>query len=158
MQQTIKYITYDTQFSTMEKCQLPIQHQHYNLFQQIMTYISFYVEGCSEEQSQELEHADIIFTDRRPQFTTLILIILDSIQLSKEAYNYIDKISNPYYLYEHLSEHIDQLYDIAKTGKLRHEKIYTILATEEQLENKVTQNIRQIIGNPDLNRYLLQFV
>jgi hypothetical protein len=142
----------------MTKCQLPTNHKHYNLFKEIMIYVEMYVEGCTEDEAYTLEHVDIIFLNKRPNFARLICIIFKSVQMSYEAYNYVSKISYAENLYEHLNEYMDELYAITRTGTLRHKHIYTILAIEEQLEDKVTPNIRQIVENRDLNRYLVGFV
>lgn len=40
----------------------------------------------------------------------------------------------------------------------RHERIFNILTIQKQLENKVTPNVKQVIENRDLNRYLMEFI
>lgn len=148
----------------MTKCQLPTDHKHINKFKEIMMYIELYVQEqtddiyMSEENAWKLKYYDLIFTEKRPHFTTLILSVFNSVRLSKDAYNYIENISSPFYLYDHLAEHIDEIYNIAITGKCRHEQICIILAIEDQLEDKVIPTIRQIVVNRDLNRYLMEFV
>jgi hypothetical protein len=40
----------------------------------------------------------------------------------------------------------------------RGERIYKILITERQIEEEVSPNIKQVIQNSDLNRYLMEFI
>lgn len=146
----------------MSKCQLPADHKHIEKFNEIMMYLEIYFQDQNaeyyEQDAWELKYFNLIFAEKRPQFVTLIQCVFNSVRLSEDAYDYLENISSPFYLYDHLSEHIDEIYNITTTGKCRHEQICSILAIEEQLENKVTSTIRQIVVNRDLNRYLMEFV
>ena len=40
----------------------------------------------------------------------------------------------------------------------RGETIFNILIAEKQMENEVSPNVKQVIQNSDLNRYLMGFI
>jgi hypothetical protein len=40
----------------------------------------------------------------------------------------------------------------------RAERIFSMLVAEEQLEDGVSPNVKQVIQNRDLNRYLMEFI
>ena len=44
------------------------------------------------------------------------------------------------------------------TIKDRGEEIFKILIAEQQMEDKVSPNVKQVIQNSDLNRYLMGFI
>ena len=44
------------------------------------------------------------------------------------------------------------------TIKDRGEEIFKILIAEQQIENEVSPNVKQVIQNSDLNRYLMEFI
>ena len=51
--------------------------------------------------------------------------------------------------------------ELSKNIKLelsRSERIYRILITENQIEEDVSPNVKQVIQNSDLNRYLMEFI
>jgi hypothetical protein len=73
-------------------------------------------------------------------------LVLDKIQYYKEQLKIIADEFNI-----ELSENV-------KLELSRGERIYRILTTEAQLEEKVSPNIKQVIQNNDLNRYLMEFI
>lgn len=51
-----------------------------------------------------------------------------------------------------------ELSDELKYELSRSERIYRILITKSQIEESVSSNIKQVIQNNDLNRYLMEFI
>lgn len=142
----------------MNKCTLSDTHKHKKLFNDIMEYVIPYVEGIREEEAMSMEYYYLIFEEKSPQLINLISILLEVPLPEKKALEYLYKVCNVYELYEHLSDNINCIYDVFKFGYVRHQMIYTIITLEHQVEEKVSPNIRNIIGNSDLNRYIMEYV
>ena len=73
-------------------------------------------------------------------------LILNKIQFYKEK------------LYSIAIEFNIELSENIKLELSRGERIYKILITERQIEEEVSPNIKQVIQNSDLNRYLMEFI
>jgi hypothetical protein len=61
-------------------------------------------------------------------------------------------------LYSIATEMNIELSDELKYELSRSERIYRILITESQIEESVSSNLKQVIQNSDLNRYLMEFI
>lgn len=61
-------------------------------------------------------------------------------------------------LYSISTEMNIELSDELKYELSRSERIYRILITESQIEESVSSNLKQVIQNSDLNRYLMEFI
>jgi hypothetical protein len=73
-------------------------------------------------------------------------LILNKIEFYKEK------------LYSIAIEFNIELSENIKLELSRGERIYKILITERQIEEEVSPNIKQVIQNNDLNRYLMEFI
>lgn len=51
-----------------------------------------------------------------------------------------------------------ELPDYLRQELFRHERIYKILITQEQIGDNFTPNLGEVLQNNDLNRYLLEFI
>jgi hypothetical protein len=74
--------------------------------------------------------------------------------------DYIESVTtSALHMYHHLPEYIVELCRaFERLYGQRHKKIIHILTFMEQIEDKVSPNLNQVIVNKDLGRYLMEFI
>ena len=109
------------------------------------------IENCDNEKLESITYCIRMLNNHR-YYTTIFNdeeqkeLVLSKIQCYKEQLKSIAEEFNI-----ELSENI-------KIELSRSERIYRILKVEKQLEEYVSPNIKQIIQNSDINRYLMEFI
>ena len=158
----------------------PITHPYYRaIIDEIMNYITPYVEGenITEDEAKNLEfYYETFVLENRPCFTTLVLSIIYKHHFKYSCphiYNYFNRYTEMYddidyiesvttsalHMYHHLPEYIVELCRVfERLYGQRHKKIIHILTFMEQIEDKVSPNLNQVIVNKDLGRYLMGFI
>jgi hypothetical protein len=165
---------------------LPAQDQSTNsyykaIIYEIMNYITNYVEEktITEDEADDLEfYYDTFVIKKQPCFTTLVMNIIYKHHLKcshmhpsmsstrsnqysgmNDDLYYIKSVTCPFYMYQHLSKSIVKLcYAFERLYGKRQERIIRILTFMEQIEDKVSPNLNQVIVNKDLGRYLMGFI
>ena len=157
----------------------PITHPYYKaIIDEIMNHITHHVEGenITEDEANNLEfYYEIFVLERQPCFTNLVMRIIYKHHLkwfnSTSTYlnqysgmnddiDYIKSVTtSSVHMYHHLREYIVELCKAFERlyGK-RQERIIDILTFMEQIEDKVSPNLNQVIVNKDLGRYLMGFI
>jgi len=160
----------------------PITHPYYRaIIDEIMNHITHYVEGknITEDEATNLEfHYDTFVLEKRPCFTSLVNCIIqkhhskyycsdyvNSYRINRypEMYDDVDYIesvtTSAFHIYHHLPEDIVELCRaFERLHGQRHKNIIHILTFMEQIEDKVSPNLNQVIVNKDLGRYLMEFI
>ena len=160
----------------------PITHPYYRaIIDEIMNHITPYVEGenITEDEAKNLEfYYETFVLENRPCFTTLVLSIIykhhtkyshihSNIHCHFNRYtemyddvDYIESVTtSAFHMYHHLPEYIVELCRaFERLYGQRHQKIIHILTFMEQIEDKVSPNLNQVIVNKDLGRYLMEFI
>lgn len=151
----------------------PTTNPYYKaIIDEIMIYVTHYVEQpyISEDDAMQLEFYFETFVYDRPNFPSLVMNIIDKHHTyglgnfnkytgMNDDLKYIEDATSPYHMYDHLPEYIERLCDTyERLYGYRHERILGILACLEQMEDKVSPNLNQVIVNRDLDRYLLEFI
>lgn len=109
------------------------------------------IETCDDEKIESITYC-IRMLNNHVYYTKLFNneeqqeLVLSKIQCYKEQLKSIAEEFNI-----ELSENI-------KIELSRSERIYRILKVEKQLEEYVSPNVKQIIQNSDINRYLMEFI
>jgi hypothetical protein len=158
----------------------PITHPYHRaIIDEIMNHITHYVKGenITEDEANNLEfYYETFVLEKRPCFTTLVLSIIykhhtkysyppihSYFNRYQEMYDDVDYIesvtTSALHMYHHLPEYIVELCRaFERLYGQRHKKIIHILTFMEQIEDKVSPNLNQVIVNKDLGRYLMEFI
>jgi hypothetical protein len=158
----------------------PITHPYYRaIIDEIMNHITHYVkeDNMTEDEATNLEfYYETFVLEKRPCFTTLVLSIIykhhskyscpdihSYFNRYPEMYDDVDYIesvtTSALHMYHHLPEYIVELCRaFERLYGQRHKKIIHILTFMEQIEDKVSPNLNQVIVNKDLGRYLMEFI
>ena len=158
----------------------PITHPYYRaIIDEIMNHITHYVKGenITEDEANNLEfYYETFVLEKRPCFTTLVLSIIykhhtkyscppihSYFNRYPEMYDDVDYIesvtTSALHMYHHLPEYIVELCRaFERLYGQRHQNIIHILTFMEQIEDKVSPNLNQVIVNKDLGRYLMEFI
>ena len=144
----------------------PITHPYYKaIIDEIMNHITHHVEeeNITEDEANNLETTLVISIIHKHRFKYSCPHIYNYLNQYPEKYDDIDYIesvtTSALHMYHHLPEYIVELCRaFERLYGQRHKKIIHILTFMEQIEDKVSPNLNQVIVNKDLGRYLMGFI
>lgn len=145
------------------------------IIDEVMIYLNDYVGQTyiTEDEAENLEFYYDTFFDRNPNFSYLVHMVIakhhpHGLNYDKNEYEYqamhadleyIKSATSPFHMYDHLQEDIGRL---CKTYERlygdRDLRILGLIGCLEQMEDKVSPNLNQVIVNRDLGRYLMGFI